>query len=177
MYSLGIFITYIAYEEEGSPHHCLVVSYAAEGSQNQLTSPTPGCIALQQVSQLWCASALGVRQVGFAHARPIMLSIALVYGENIAIPIYKVLPYLVIHPHCACALRANVKPAHCKFKGHTFSANSANASTTDHPCTSTVSTPAEPLSVWTSPHETTTTLCVFYGESYAIVYNGRVARL
>ena len=58
------------------------------------------------------------------------------------------------------ALRANVKPAHCKFKGRTFSfRNSANAcflATTDHPCTSTVSTPAEPLSVWTSPHETTT---------------------
>ena len=72
------------------------------------------------------------------------------------------------------ALRANVKPAHCKFKGRTFSANfsnSANAcflSTTDHPCTWTVSMPAEPLSVWRSPHETTTTLCVFYGESYAI---------
>ena len=36
------------------------------------------------------------------------------------------------------ALRANVKPAHCKFKGRTFSA------------------PAELLSVWTSPHEPTT---------------------
>ena len=35
------------------------------------------------------------------------------------------------------ALRANVKPAHCKFKGRTFSAsNSVNAcflATTDHP--------------------------------------------
>ena len=72
------------------------------------------------------------------------------------------------------ALRANVKPAHCKFKGRTFSAtasSSANAcllSTTDHPCAWTVSTPAEPISVWTSPHETTTTLCVFYSQSYAI---------
>ena len=36
------------------------------------------CIALQQVSQLWCATVLEVRQVGFAHAHPIMLSIALV---------------------------------------------------------------------------------------------------
>ena len=60
------------------------------------------------------------------------------------------------------ALRANVKPAHCKFKGRTFSANFVTQQTPvflPQPtilCTSTVSTPAEPLSVWTSPHETTT---------------------
>ena len=69
-----------------SPLHCLAVSYAAEGSQNQLTSPTPSCIAVQQVSQLWCASALGVRRVGFAHARPIMLSIALVLYPYVLAP-------------------------------------------------------------------------------------------
>ena len=87
--------------------------------------------------------------------------------------------YIYIDPH-----RANVKPAHCKFKGRTFSANFSPLltqhtpvfflqlysiyATTDHPCAWTMLTPAEPLSVWTSPHETTTTLCVFYGESYAI---------
>ena len=60
------------------------------------------------------------------------------------------------------ALRANVKPAHCKFKGRTFSANfsySANAcflATTDHPLHFDGVNAAEPLSVWTFPHETTT---------------------
>ena len=100
-----------------SPHRCLAVSYAAKGSQNQLTSPTPSCIALQQVSQLWCASALGVRQMGFAHACPIMLSIT-----------------LVINPRCACAakvrsvspsVRPSVRPSVC-LSVTTFSATTRN---------------------------------------------------
>ena len=48
------------------------------------------------------------------------------YGENtntMAIPIYRVLPYPVTSTLHMRALRANVKPAHCKFKGRTFSAN------------------------------------------------------
>ena len=84
--------------------------------------------------------------------------------------------------------RATEKPAHCKFKGRTFSANfvaasnSTNAcslSTTDHPCAWTVSMPAKRFSVWTSPCETTTILCVLYGESYThtYMYGGRVALL
>ena len=65
---------------------------------------------------------------------------------------------------------ANVKPAHSKFKGRTFPAASSTSarslSTTNHPCAWTVPTSAERLSVWKSPQETTT-LCVFYSESYA----------
>ena len=60
----------------------------------------------------------------------------------------------------ACAIWANIKPAHCKFKGRTFSANFVTASnltnpcslsTTDHPWAWTVLMPAERLSVWTGP--------------------------
>ena len=42
----------------------------------------------------------------------------------------------------------------------------SSLSTTNHPCAWTVPTSAERLSVWKSPQETTT-LCVFYSESYA----------
>ena len=57
-------------------------------------------------------------------------------------------------------LQANIKPAHCKFKGRTFSANFVAASnptnpcslsTTDHPWAWTVLMPAERLSIWTGP--------------------------
>ena len=48
--------------------------------------------------------------------------------NTIAIPIYRVRQYPVIYISVPStlrmrALRANVKPAHCKFKGRTFSAN------------------------------------------------------
>ena len=53
--------------------------------------------------------------------------------------------------------------------------NSCSLATTHHPCTWMMSMPDELLYVWTSPQETTTTLCILYGESYALIYNGHVA--
>ena len=69
------------------------------------------------------------------------------------------------HIYCStncrqCVLRANIKPAHSKFKGCTFSANFVTTSnsttpcclsTTDHPWAWTVLMPAERLSIWTGP--------------------------
>ena len=82
-----------------------------------------------------------VRQVGFAHARSIMLSILLIERERVHLVIQ---PAIHIAHVCATgkckAGSLKVQRSHILSKLASNSENACSLSTTDHPCTWTVST-------------------------------------